>query len=78
MNTTLDNTITEREIDLMKYIIRFKEVNGYSPTIREIQKGINSNSTQHITYMLDDLMEKGYLTFQKKKPRTIRILRFIV
>lgn len=69
--------ITEREKDLLNYVIRFKEVNGYSPTIREIAKGINTNSLNHVKDMMYDLQDKGYLTFKPNSPRTIRILKFI-
>ena len=69
--------ITEREKDLLEYVTRFKEVNGYSPTVKEIAQGINTNSTPHVREMLLDLQDKGYLTFKPKSPRTIRILKFI-
>ena len=69
--------ITERERDLLEYVTRFKEVNGYSPTIKEIQIGINTKSCHHINSMLEDLKDKGYLTYKENKPRTIRVLKFI-
>lgn len=69
--------ITEREKDVLRYIIRFKEVNGYSPTTREIASGINTSSLYHVTNMLFDLKEKGYITFKEKAPRTIRVIKFL-
>ena len=69
--------ITERERDLLEYVTRFKEVNGYAPTIKEIQIGINTKSSYHIGVMLEDLKDKGYITYKPNKARTIRILKFI-
>lgn len=69
--------ITEREKELLEYIIEFKKVNGYAPTVREMQKGINTNSKNHIGVMLDNLKDKGYITNNPHKPRTIKVIRFL-
>ena len=69
--------LTPRETDVLKYIIQFKQTNGYSPTAREIAKGVNTSSLQHINSILNNLSEKGYLTFKEKKPRTIKVIKFI-
>ena len=69
--------LTEREKDLLVYVTKFKQVNGYAPTIREIAKGINSNSINHIKEMLSDLKKKGYINYKDKSPRTIVVLRSI-
>lgn len=68
--------MTEREKDVMAYIIRFKEVNGYSPTVQEIANGINTKSTTHVREMLADLKDKHFITYKEKSPRTIRVLKF--
>lgn len=69
--------ITQREKQLLQYIIKFKQVNGYSPTIREIQKGIYNGSFQHVSEMLLDLRDKGYITFKNNSPRTIVVRKFV-
>lgn len=69
--------ITDREKDVLQYIIKFKQVNGYSPTTREIAQGINTRSYYHVTQMLFDLRDKGYITFKEKSPRTIRVIKFL-
>lgn len=69
--------MTEREKEVLQFIIQFKQTNGYSPTVREIAHGINTKSLPHVNEMLFHLEEMGYLTFKKKQPRTINILRFI-
>lgn len=73
----MKQTLTAREKDVLQYIITFKQVNGYSPTVREIAKGINTNSLEHVNSMLQSLYDKGYLTYKQKSPRTIKVLKFI-
>lgn len=68
--------LTARELDVLEYIITFKTVNGYSPNIREIAKGINTNSYSHVQDMMEDLKEKGYITYKPKCSRTINVLKF--
>lgn len=68
--------LTDREKDILKYIIRFKEVNGYSPTVREIARGTYS-SVARVHDTLERLQELGYLQFKSKSPRTINVLKFI-
>lgn len=69
--------MTEREKDVLDYIIKFKQTNGYSPTVREIARGINTSSIPHVSEMLADLEEQGYITTKRKSPRTINVLKFI-
>ena len=69
--------MTVREKELLDYIIKFKQVNGYSPTIREMAKGLNTKSTNHIRNMLNSLIDDGYITMRETTPRTIVIRKFI-
>lgn len=67
-------TVTE-EIAL-KYIINFKQTNGYSPTLKEIGRGINTKSNRQVHEIMSTLRAKEYINFLDKKPRTIRVLKF--
>ena len=69
-------SITEREKEVLDYIIKFKQVNGYSPTNREIARGINTKSLYHVNTMLEHLKDKGYINYKAKSPRTIKVLKF--
>ena len=66
----------ERQKDVLEFIIKFKQVNGYSPTIREIAKGINTKSIKHVQTMLEELQELGYIKYVHGKQRTIVVLKF--
>lgn len=69
--------LTIRESELLEYIIKFKQTNGFSPTIREMAKGINTKSLNHINTMIYSLQDKGYISLKEKRPRTIVIKKFI-
>lgn len=73
----MKKTLTIREEDTLRYLIKFKEVNGYSPTVREIANGINTKSTTHVREMLSHLEELGYISEKPNSPRTINVLKFI-
>lgn len=65
-----------RQEDVLKYIIKFKEVNGFSPTIREIAQGLNTKSIYHVQTMIEELQDMGYIKYQHGKQRTIVVLKF--
>lgn len=69
--------MTGKQKQVYDYIVRFKEVNGYSPTIREIANGCNTKSLHYIKEVLGTLQDDGYISFLDNKPRTIRVLKFL-
>lgn len=72
----MNNEITKTEQEVLNYIIRFKEVNGYSPTVREIATGCYRSRTT-IQPILERLQDKGYITRKENAQRTIRVIKFI-
>lgn len=70
------NELTPREIELLDYIIKFKEVNGFSPTNAEMMLGINTKSSSYIDTALNHLEDKGYIVHRYKKSRTIKVVCF--
>lgn len=73
----MNDKITEKEKEVLQYIIKFKSVNGYSPSVREIARGVNTKSINHVYTMLEDLKVKGYISFKPKTTRTINVLKFL-
>ena len=69
------NDITKREKDLLSFIIQFKQVNGYTPTVREMCKGICMGSRSTVISMLNHLEAKGYIEFTKRKERQTYIIK---
>ena len=66
----------QRQKDVLEFIIKFKQVNGFSPTIKEIARGINTKSIYHVQTMLEELSEMGFIKYQQGKQRTIVVLKF--
>ena len=66
-----------REKIILEYIIKFKQVNQYSPSVKEIMQGINSRSFSYVTEGLENLKADGYITYKEKSARTIKVLKFI-
>ena len=70
--------LTPRQNDLLNFIIKFKQTNGYSPTTKEMRKGINTKSKSHIEIMLDTLEDKNYIKIKHRRGMTsvIKICKF--
>lgn len=68
--------LTERESEVLKYVIDYKSVNGISPSLREIGTGLcmsRMTAARHIA----TLEEKEYITIAQRKHRTIRVVKFL-
>ena len=48
---------------------------GYSPTVRELCKMTNKSSPATVQAHLKKLKEKGYISIEKNKMRTIKIIK---
>lgn len=64
----------ERQKKIYEYIIKYIEENRYSPTTREITKGVNIKSVSTVHGHLVKMREKGYINFIDSFPRTISIV----
>ncbi len=66
--------LTERQKEVLDFIIKFTDSNGFPPTVREIGDnfGISLRAVQdHITAC----QKKGFLSFAQKRSRSIRALK---
>lgn len=63
--------MTEKQKKFLDFIIQFREDNGYSPSVREIAKGLGLASTSTVNSMLNKLMDKGVLSMISGKARSI-------
>jgi repressor LexA len=69
-----EQSLSERQRAIMKFINRFFEDNGYPPTIREIGKAVNIQSTSVVNYNLNKLVKEGFISRSKKFSRGIRVV----
>ena len=68
--------LTLRETDILQYIIDFKTINGFSPTITEIANALIT-SRSFVRTVLYSLEDKGFIRYNDKKMRSIVVLRNI-
>lgn len=60
---------------ILDYIEKYIEVNGYSPSVREIGQAVDLKSTSTVHGHLKRLEKKGLLHREAMKPRTIDVTR---
>ncbi|PLX65752.1 MAG: repressor LexA [Denitrovibrio sp.] len=65
--------MTDRQQKFIKFIESFIRDNGYSPSIREIAKGMGLSSTASVKKMLDRLADSGLLNRSGNIARGIEI-----
>ena len=66
--------LTDRQKEVLEFIARFSEENGFPPTVREIGEnfGISLRAVQdHIAAC----QKKGYLAQSQKKSRSFRVIK---
>lgn len=68
--------LTYRERDIYNYIVKFKQINGYAPTINEIARALFT-SRSFVSTALARLSDKGIIKYIPNKYRTITILKFL-
>lgn len=69
--------LSDYEKTVLQFIIQFKQVNGFSPTVREIARGINTKNIKYVHEVLGRLEDNGYIKTKEKSPRTIVVKKFI-
>ena len=63
--------LTDRQLEVLRFITRQIEDAGYPPTIREIGEGLDIRSTNGVNDHLKALERKGYLTRDPVKSRAL-------
>src|SRR5262245_47605140 len=64
--------LTERQMQILEFISKSIERNGYPPTLREIGESMNIRSTNGVNDHLKALERKGYLMREELKSRALR------
>jgi repressor LexA len=65
------DTLTDRQLEVLRFIARQIEQNGYPPTIREIGEALDIRSTNGVNDHLKALERKGYLSRDPVKSRAL-------
>ena len=61
-----------KQQEILDYIYRFSGENGYAPSVREIGEAVGLRSTASVSYHLTQMQEKGLLSGDAGKKRSIR------
>ena len=65
--------LTDREKDILAYIAKIVNEKGYSPSVRDIKAALSIRSTSTVHTYLQRLEEKGLLSKENGKSRTLRV-----
>lgn len=67
--------LTFRQKQILRYITKQIEENGYAPSVREIGRAVGLSSTATVHTYLKQLEELKYIKKENQKGRTLRILK---
>jgi repressor LexA len=71
----MQSSLTPRQQRFFYWVEDFIAERGMAPVYREIQDGLGYRSLAPVTAHLENLKERGYLTYDSGKARSIQILR---
>lgn len=71
------NALSERQRNMLRYIQRYTQENGFPPTIRQIGENTGINSTSVVNYNLNKLVQAGYLNRSQHVSRGLRLTQEI-
>jgi repressor LexA len=71
----MKNELTDRQQEILSFILQFRDENGYPPTLREIGRKFGISSTFGVKRHLDALVKKGYLNIESNASRGISIIK---
>jgi len=68
------NQITKKQKRMLDYVITFVDEHGYSPSYREIQRGLNYSSVATVAKHLDNLELAGLIKRKDNKSRSLEVV----
>ena len=74
----MDNDLTEAQSELFEWIKDYIRDFQYSPSIRQMMKGMGLKSPAPIQSRLKHLQEKGYISWQEGRARTLQLVNDLV
>lgn len=67
--------LTDRQADILEFIVEYRDRHGFAPTMREIGAKFGIASTNGVEDHLLALTRKGYISRAKHSQRSIVVLR---
>ena len=74
MKTPLDGNLTDAQNELYGWIKDYMKNFQHSPSIRQMMQAMGLKSPAPIQSRLKHLQEKGYISWQEGKARTMQIV----
>jgi len=71
--TVNDEALTDRQREILDYIVRQQAERGYPPSVREIGEAVGLTSPSTVHSHLATLQRRGYLRRDPTKPRAIEV-----
>tara|TARA_B100000242_G_scaffold286020_1_gene251148 strand:+ start:1149 stop:1766 length:618 start_codon:yes stop_codon:yes gene_type:complete len=78
MKSSVDNNLTEAQNELYSWIKDYMKNFKHSPTIRQMMQAMGLKSPAPIQSRLKHLQEKGYISWQEGKARTMQVVDEII
>ena len=66
---------TKKQLELLSFIQEFIAQNGYSPSYREIMKGLNYTSVATVSLHINNLIRRGHLAKRDKSARSLEVVK---
>lgn len=66
---------TKRQLELLSFIEAFITEHGYSPSYREIMKGLNYTSVATVSLHINNLIRRGHLAKRDKSARSLEVVK---
>jgi len=76
-NTNLTETIrpTKKQRELLSFIEEFIGAHGYSPSYREIMKGLDYTSVATVSLHVNNLIRRGHLRKRDRSARSLELVK---
>ena len=74
MNTSIENNLTDAQDELYRWIKNYMKDFQHSPSIRQMMQAMGLKSPAPIQSRLKHLQDKGYISWQEGKARTLQIV----
>ena len=78
MTSSVDNSLTDAQNELYGWIKNYMKDFQHSPSIRQMMQAMGLKSPAPIQSRLKHLQEKGYISWQEGKARTMQIVDEII
>ncbi|MGJ3238173.1 MAG: transcriptional repressor LexA [Anaerolineae bacterium] len=66
--------LSERQQNILKFMVSYTDKNGFPPTIREIGEATSINSTSVVNYNLNKLVKAGYIDRSDRVSRGLKVI----